>query len=817
MPSHLTRVVFRSILANKPLLYRGCLYRASRPHISLQYGFRTVPQSPRRTFFSFFKSHQRRTKEADFPPGKVELKEFCLSKDSNERLPPASDVAIAFNTFMSHMLQKDKQFAEEDLYIGASSFEYLQHNLREDGRPWLSTDDIRKALVALQKPPKVRTEWHHNFGLILYEEFIKRRQASASKDSLSAKAMDSENYKKPEPALYIKILTLNGFSRDAQKWAQKRFPGPIDSKTPPAHARLMAKVWTDVLTGFCNEDNQEELVRTVDVMRELSVPFVPTMQSALVTYFARKKDLEQTKFWYSQPIVRLENLEEAAPSASTHTAVLRLCALSGDLTYGQQVVASLLKRTPNKEAWDTVFLWSAAIGKGADEVDRMMNVMVRRNDEARKAKPSLPVLRPDIDTINNLVEFSMSKQDPYSAERYITLGEKRDILPNARTFTLQIQYRLSVKDIDGARAAYFGLQGETNKDERSVEAINQLIRAMCDSHQHNFDDIMAIVDDLHEKKEQFEPATVAALCVLHLRRGEGLDAANVIQVRAHHFSPEQRVIIRDRLVEVLLDRQVSTADAWDTYQIIRQGLFETPREVRLVIMNEFFGRKRPDMACHVFFHMRNHTTPTVTATRDVYVAAFTGFARNADEESLELAHNQLKLDMNVEPDTKIRNALMLAYAATGKNLKALELWSEIASSEEGPTYNSIAIAFRSCEGMPYGDEYAKPIWRRLKEMDLDIDKTVFTAYIGALARSRLYDEVVKMLETVEDDYGFAPDLYVLGNWFNATANSETQDKIEAWIRKHYPVVWDELEALGHWVTFDGFGYRQYYINRDLDP
>jgi hypothetical protein len=50
-----------------------------------------------------------------------------------------------------------------------------------------------------------------------------------------------------------------------------------------------------------------------------------------------------------------------------------------------------------------------------------------------------------------------------------------------------------------------------------------------------------------------------------------------------------------------------------------------------------------------------------------------------------------------------------------------------------------------------------------------------------------------------------------------TASSERQTHVEAWIKQHYPQVWKEFEALGHWVTMDGFGYRQYNLNRDLDP
>jgi hypothetical protein len=208
-----------------------------------------------------------------------------------------------------------------------------------------------------------------------------------------------------------------------------------------------------------------------------------------------------------------------------------------------------------------------------------------------------------------------------------------------------------------------------------------------------------------------------------------------MQVHAHKYSPEQRQVIRDHLVEFLFDRRNSTADAWDTYQMLRQLFPETPRDTRVRLMNEFFARKRSDMACHVFFHMRWHKNDAIRANGDVYAAAFTGFARNADKESLELAHNQLKLDLNVEPDTKLRNSLMLAFAAVGNQQRAFDYWTEIANSKEGPTYNSLAIVFRICEGMPWGDEHAKQIWARLKGMDFDIDKRIFTAYLGAIANT----------------------------------------------------------------------------------
>lgn len=221
------------------------------------------------------------------------------------------------------------------------------------------------------------------------------------------------------------------------------------------------------------------------------------------------------------------------------------------------------------------------------------------------------------------------------------------------------------------------------------------------------------------------------------------------------------------------------------------------------------------MACHIFFHMRNSDEPNVRANRDTYVHAFAGFARCKDPESLELVHNQLKLDMDMEFDTELRNSLMMAYAAIGQHHRALEFWSEIVGSREGPTYKSITIVFRACEGMPFGDQFAKPIWQRLKELDIEIDKEIFAAYLGAIAHNGLHDEAVAMMETVEEEYGFKPDYFMLGTWFNTSSNTTRQGYIEAWAKEYYPQEWSELEALGRYTV--PYGYQQFKLSRDLSP
>lgn len=760
----------------------------------------------------------------EMPAGLEKMAELTYAQQNDIRPPKPEDVAEAFQAFFA-----TRKGAFEDFHIvtAHNAFKYLLEHPAEDGRPWLSKDvlgeGVFEKMLHTPKRPATLGRAHINFGRAILDELARMAETNEGEEKAEAGMEKVETLKKAEgtdemymDARLVRLLALFGAATEARTMAGDKFRYDPNASSPQRLVSLT--VWKSVLGGIAREGNLEEMLKTTDMLHSLSIPLTTAMQKRLVTFYAERKDLKTAKSWYSHAVTSRVGKAGSQPMGSTSGALLKACALEGDLTFGQQVVAAILKDDmPEKESWDAIFLWSAAIGKGVDEVDRMMNVLVRRNDEACQKNPAVGVIRPDVETINALVELSISKQDPYSAERYIALGEKRGIFPDEKTYTMQVQYRISVGDVDGARAAYFNLQGNFSGAEQSVAVVNQLIRVLCVSNQHHFDELMAMVDDLHERKANIAPETIAALILLHLRRGEIHDAMDLLQVHAHQYSPAQRTVIQTALSAFILDGETSTADAWDGYQILRNIFPETPRDERIPIMIEFFKRNRSDMACHVFFHMRDHISEAHRANRDVYVAAFTGFARCGDAESLELAHNQLKLDLNVNLDTKLRNSLMLAYAATGENQKALQFWREICESREGPSYNSIAIALRSCEGMHWGGDHAKSIWKRLMEQDVEIDKTIWTAYMSAIARNHHHDEAQSLIETVEEEYGFKPDLHILGSWFNMTASNAKQALVEEWIKERYPEVWQEMEALGHWVTLDGFGYRQYNINRDLDP
>ena len=171
----------------------------------------------------------------------------------------------------------------------------------------------------------------------------------------------------------------------------------------------------------------------------------------------------------------------------------------------------------------------------------------------------------------------------------------------------------------------------------------------------------------------------------------------------------------------------------DAYSLLRQFFPELETEYRVSIMDTFFDRKRADMACHVFGHMRAHKNPEHRPTKESYTRFFEGIGRSPDLESLRTAHNMLKMDTAVTPDTLVYNGLMIGYTACDLGYRALDFFKEITASAEGPSYQSLEIVFRACEVTPSGDGPARELWDKLLRMEIDVPPEVYAAYVAARA------------------------------------------------------------------------------------
>ena len=743
MRSQLTRHVFRQIIRNE-------LYSSTQPWFPTpqqclrahQYAF--LPTTPRRTLFGFGRKAKRQPKPVHYEPGFETMMDLSHKMSARVRAPPPEELAQAFVDFFRSKERASLMLADIQAQYALETFRYLKQTYTEVPNFGLTNEELRRALKMLKiefgSDKTDRYKALNELARALFEELKTRRDTTADD---------------PEPPVpfyqdlvpFIHAMARCNDSLYARDLVEEYWETSLKSAAASPKRGLLSP-WSRILRGLIRENRVEEVPKTIEIMQKYNIPFDPKLHEIITVFYAAgKMDMEMTKKWYQHPIA-----DGRAPTIRTDATVLKLCINQNELDWGDQIFKSLTQRTPEEKArWDVILQWVAAKGRSVDEVENMMSVMKRRQEE-KQLKVSF-----DIETINGLIELANSRNDPYTAERYVALGQKWGFLPNARTFLLQLEYRIKVRDLGGARAAYAHLQAEESDNSEDVPLINRLVVALCEEKSPNYDAIMALVEDLGERKARFEPETVAALSLLHLQRGEMDDLIDLLNTHAFHYGLDQRSTISQVLFSYAVNDTTPVLRAWQTYNILRETFSEIDISTRTSLMEHFFTRNRSDMATHIFCHMRKQQLKSLRPTISTYVACLSGIAKAGDAESLETVHNMMNVDAEIEPDTQLHNAFMLAYTSCGNPLTAQGFWEDIVHSREGPSYASIQIALMACEKSPFGERVARDIWAKLKKFEIEPTREIYAAYVGSLAGQNQFGECVKLINDAEKEVGYKPD------------------------------------------------------------
>jgi hypothetical protein len=741
MRSQLTRNVFRRLLSNEPLVY---CRRASHP----QYRH-AVPRITRRSLWGFTSKLKREPREPQLDPGLSRMLELSSMDRIQARPPPASQLASSFITFLEYKYRVSEPMNKVQAQHVLRTFKHLQkENTSEEGFG-LTLQNLRCAIRVTALMPNDTRETHKELGREIYAEIEKRTNETVEEGNF----VDAK--------FLIMILVQSGETLEARELLQnisRRNEGNPRARKDKHERRL----WLYILEGFAREDNEVELLKAVEMAEQAGVQtssrdFVGIMTS----FYARKDNVEETKKWYGKHPQKTDITQEdgrkllplhtIVPSPETVATILRFSIRNNELEWCKTVFQNLLETNPKKETWDVVFQWAAgALGKGVEDVEHMMHVMIKHNSNDE-------TMRPDIDTINGLVDLAMSLKDPYLAERYLALGQKFNIRPNARTYILQMNYRVSAGDLTGAQTAYTALQSEEINNNEDLPAINTYIRALCAAKSPNYNLITELTSDLDDRHLRLEASTVSALCMFHLNLGETPEALDLLHTQTYHYSLPERISIRDSFLSFCLDPSTPTGRSWEAYSVMRQVFEETPIDIRTQIMNDFFSRGRSDMAVYTFGHMRAHIRPSHRPILSTYIECFEGIASCADRESLDIVHNMLKMDSSIEPNTKLYNSLMLAYTACEDSDKALDFWDDITLSAEGPSYRSLEIVFHACRRKAFGDRRAREVWSKMLRMGIEVTEEVFRAYVGCMAGNSKVKEAQELVEGGEKEFGHKPD------------------------------------------------------------
>ena len=750
MRSHLTRNVFRTLLASEPIIAKGCL-RQSRSWRSCQNGLRSHTGIQRRHLFGLTGTGLD-PRRPDFAKAKGKtlltskiVGNLIAAQKQQLRPPPRKDVAAVLRTFF-RSLSKSTPLTEYDINFTTVALKYVQGDDGEVTKPRnleFAEADLRNLLLALTagavKSTKNTAEAKELGDLVLKDLTSENPLEEALLDEIAVMRSDYAG-------TYIELLTATGHGNEALRLV-KHFGGQV--------------LWLALLQSTAQKRHEKELSESIDAYFENGKP---EEQEALriLRRVASLNLVEATKSLYA-----LSERVGFTFDNETKMALVQFSIRNKETTFGQPILASL-EEEMGDETSRLQYLWSAAKGVPSEEIVAALEEYLAREGSVAPDHRTLA-------TINGLVQYANSMRDPAAAEQYLSLIPKWGFQPNAATYLAQFEHYLATRNIELAVQACEelhqhpmiqenfdnALQALENEDaatHQDVKLLNRLIVAVSTMDRPNYDLAMNVLDTLLERTTHLQSDTVAALIGMFLVRGEYQEIHDLLESHYPVFSREERDECRAVVLNFITDMNVDALQAWHAYDMFRNVFADTSITVRGEIMKSFFERKKSDLACLVFGHMRQVQDPKARPTAELYTECFKGIAECNDPRGVELVHNMLKLDVFVDPNTRILTSLMMAWANAGEAWRSLQIFDDILNTVEGPSFTTLAVAFRSCEKFtPNGRPFAMQFMSRIKAGGHEITKEVYLAYLGAIAGNGDYNNAVELVENMESETGYPPD------------------------------------------------------------
>jgi hypothetical protein len=438
------------------------------------------------------------------------------------------------------------------------------------------------------------------------------------------------------------------------------------------------------------------------------------------------------------------------PGASVQPAadILKACLEDEDSPTATEIIAKVdkvLEADPENainitgaSTWFDLYTLYQTRGKSLDAVKKVILDL-----ESRFGYTST------IDTINLLVKDAYQANNPSLAKAIIEFAKDQNMELTGYTFLPQVLHKLKHGDLDGALGTwdYVLYDLEPLKPQDMAEPMEQLLRGIlsaADFRENQFDEIL----DNHPKyARRFRPETVVALVEFYLRREEYQNAALLMRKHAPQFTSAARRLLLSNVMRICRDESVSDECVWNIYTMIKALFDEASREIREEMMQICIKRSLMSNALEIFTDMRNHWLEKIKPTESTYLIALSGLGNSW--EAIMSVHNSLKLDVHVDPSTKLWNALMRAYTRCGQDeaRNAVEFWDELLDSAEGPDETSVVSVLEACSISPVGHQQAQYVWQTLEQRKIPISHRVLGAYVNNLVLTALPEETKETFES----------------------------------------------------------------------
>lgn len=653
------------------------------------------------------------------------------SLEDKSRAPPNNTLANAFKLFFETRVDSPGVINLFQARLLSMTWKHLKARQEElDDNDWhnvFSVDSLERVLFVLSEAqclPEAR-------------ETVLKIARFAYLELCADHGFGANSISRPALLVYINLLAMNGNPEEARQ-VIINFGGQLRGAKPSP--------WLTVLKGFALKDDRRQLRKVTQELEKYGVKFDQASHEELVEMIIAQDLLKAVQTVYECPVAG-----NAEPSLATKKAVITYAILKSEIGWAEPIYQSIHEGTsPNEETVGVALLWEAAQGSSASSLGEKVKLWTASNPQIKDALTTAD--------FNNLLRYANANGNPQLGNAFVNLARQWGLALDEQTHLLQLESAIQAGDVEGSLRILENQVDPTTLPNTDLSLANNLITMLCssDKQEELFQKISSLLDPLFQDDVRLEPTTVAALTRMLLYRHDNEAVSELLRPRLATYDSQGKTVIRTAVTDFILDPNEKDADVWEVYELFKLAFPETGVSVRTEIMCAFFERKRSDLAVLVFGHMRQAEDLSRRPKPDTYARCYQGLARTADATNLELVHNMLKLDLEVELTTRILNGLMLAYAACDMPEKSMNIFRQILQSDEGPSTKTIQLFFKVCEKHHNGVQEAVKMMSKVKKLEIEVDRRLYSSYIEALAAQCEFDRVTEAINHMQAEIGVAP-------------------------------------------------------------
>lgn len=260
------------------------------------------------------------------------------------------------------------------------------------------------------------------------------------------------------------------------------------------------------------------------------------------------------------------------------------------------------------------------------------------------------------------------------------------------------------------------------------------------------------------------------------------------------YSVSQYPDLFNTMYQWILDFNGDPEVSWALYGEL-QKYFHVPYETYFPLMKKFVSLKRPDAAFMIFQKIKkiHRTTGSIPPpTPEMYSYLFQVFGEDLYEEGVKNLHIIMKLDLQLNTDINVMNALLGSYCNLQEYFRTQEIFDQIISmpKDKGVNNETMTIMLKSHTYVSLA--HVKSFWDNMYEYDVIPNEDNFKQYIIAHCYHEQYDMALQIASSMKDfDLLVTPE--IIESLYNWTEGDEKKQKVEEWASKNHKLMWNNIK------------------------